>query len=157
MDCILFTLNVVTHYTCAGMDFTDKVRQAKIRLNYNEIRPFQMNIIEQYYNGHDVFATAPTGSGKSLTYEIAPIILGKTVMIVQPLLALIADQMQAFTSKQFSVCTVSDVQSSDIHSMDFIFGTPEAFFENRDILKSSAFRQQIGLIVVDESHCIQKL
>ena len=69
---------------------------------YSELRPNQKNIIEQYMKGNDVLFCAPTGSGKSLIFEVAPFVfqfLEKkdkecTCFVVSPLSALMKSQVQ---------------------------------------------------------------
>ena len=39
---------------------------------YSELRDYQRKTIEAYLSGKDVFVSAPTGAGKSLTFELAP-------------------------------------------------------------------------------------
>ena len=46
------------------------------KLNFTELRPNQRNVIEEYASRKDMgFFCSPTGSGKSLTFEIAPFVL----------------------------------------------------------------------------------
>ena len=57
-----------------------------------ELRPGQAEIIESVLAGRDTLAIMPTGSGKSLTYQLPALVLDGPTLVVSPLLALIEDQ-----------------------------------------------------------------
>ena len=52
----------------------DAIAYGLRKANYKEVREHQRKAIEGYCSGRDVFLSAPTGSGKSLTFEVAPFI-----------------------------------------------------------------------------------
>ena len=83
------------------MTTEDKIKEAGEYFGYKELKPFQSNVVKSVCNGQDVFLMSPTGSGKSLTYEMIPFVferLGKkdtaSVIIVSPLVALIEAQCE---------------------------------------------------------------
>src|SRR5204862_4683862 len=57
-----------------------------------ELRPGQAEIIESVLAGRDTLAVMPTGSGKSLTYQLPALVLDGPTIAISPLLALIQDQ-----------------------------------------------------------------
>ena len=124
------------------------------------------------------FCVASTGSGKSLIYELAPIVIGlednttmkieqlnKVVIIIQPLKALMEENMSRLTQMGLSAIYVGD--NTDKKTMEkilsceynYIFGSPESFTGDgtySKIFLPGKFVDSIVLLVVDESHCIKK-
>ena len=48
------------------------MKDALEAMGYSELRDYQRKTIEAYMSGRDVFVSAPTGAGRSLTFELAP-------------------------------------------------------------------------------------
>src|SRR5438046_3759542 len=60
---------------------------------YSEFRPGQREVIECLLAGRDVLGVFPTGAGKSLTYQLAALMLPGTGIVVSPLIVLMRDQV----------------------------------------------------------------
>ena len=73
------------------------VHEPFAKLGYDRIKPEQTTTIEAFIRSMDVFVTSPTGFGKSLIYAT----------LVSPLLALMQDQAQVFSSKGISSASIS--------------------------------------------------
>ena len=58
----------------SGEKLGEAIAYAKSRLGYGDLREDQCKVIEAYSLGKDVFMCAKTGSGKSLTFEMAPFV-----------------------------------------------------------------------------------
>lgn len=92
------------------------------KLGYNTLRPNQDIVIKQYLQGHDILFCSPTGSGKSLLFEVAPFlhqyIENKvdqcTCLVISPLSALMKSPVQRLISKGIKAVYLKDGDSKDI-------------------------------------------
>jgi len=77
----------------------------------NEFRPCQQEIIDSVLAGQNTLATLPTGSGKSLTFQLPALILPGSTLIISPLLSLIRDQVQKLQQQGISACQIDSTLS----------------------------------------------
>src|SRR5699024_1525250 len=77
-------------------------------------RTGQKEIIEDVLNGKHVFATLPTGSGKSICYQLPSMIINGKVIVVTPLLSLMEDQVKQLKKRGFKrVVAINSFNTSD--------------------------------------------
>ena len=67
--------------------------QLQQHFGFQEFRPGQKALIQSVLDGHDTLGILPTGSGKSLCYQLPTLISNKPSLIVEPLIALMNDQV----------------------------------------------------------------
>ena len=73
----------------------DEDRAALTRIyGYPSFRPGQEEVLRAIFAGEDVLAVMPTGSGKSLCYQLPPVVRQGLTVVVSPLIALMHDQVQ---------------------------------------------------------------
>jgi len=130
---------------------------------YSSFRPGQREVIEAILQEEDVMALLPTGMGKSLCYQLPAYILDKPVLIVSPLLSLMQDQVEEL--KRFGEKRVVALNSFlsltekryVLHYLEqyrFIFTSPEMLLQQQ--VQDKLAQVKLGLIVVDEAHCISQ-
>src|SRR6202008_1542503 len=79
-------------YIPCGSAETDLLASLHRYWGYSAFRPMQERIVGSLLSGHDTCVVMPTGGGKSLCYQLPALALGKTAVVVSPLIALMQDQ-----------------------------------------------------------------
>lgn len=137
--------------------------QLQQHFGFQEFRPGQKALIQSVLDGHDTLGILPTGSGKSLCYQLPTLISNKPSLIVEPLIALMNDQvgrLQAAGEKRVIALSAQmpPVAFTQIlkrlASYHYIFVSPE-ILQRADVLLALK-RLTLGLFVVDEAHCISQ-
>src|SRR5437773_2968980 len=70
----------------------DLLRVLRQNWGYSSFRPLQERVVRSLLGGRDTCVVMPTGGGKSLCYQLPALVLGKTVLVISPLIALMQDQ-----------------------------------------------------------------
>src|SRR5260370_17721825 len=73
----------------------DSAGALKKHFGYDAFRPLQESIISDALAGRDVFALMPTGGGKSLCFQLPPLLRDGLTIVVSPLISLMKDQVDA--------------------------------------------------------------
>ena len=124
---------------------------------FNNFRPYQKDIIQDILNGENVFAILPTGGGKSLLYQFPATFANKITIVVSPLISLMNDQSKHLNSKNIkAVCLNSETTVGVSKYADFkvIYTTPEFIITRIPAFK--LIKDKIGLIAIDEAHCVSQ-
>ena len=135
---------------------------------YNEFRSRQYDAISLLLSGSDVVVLMPTGGGKSLCYQIPPLVRNALCVVVSPLIALMQDQLRELKERNIPCAYLSSAQStaeyrSVIASLQrkicpyrLLYVTPERLQQSEfmTILLSIQQRGQLVAIAIDEAHCI---
>lgn len=138
--------------------------EARERFGIDHFRPGQREALEAIFCGHSVVALMPTGSGKSLCYQLPSIFLPNPVVVVSPLIALMRDQQEKAEDAEIAVekvdSTLTHAESGEAQEAiesgisQLIYVTPERL-ENSKFLDMLAERS-VSLLAVDEAHCISQ-
>lgn len=131
---------------------------------YQHFREGQEQVIHHVVNGHSAAAIFPTGSGKSLCYQLPAVLLPNLTLVVSPLLALMQDQIRFLNNKGIAAAAIDSSLSRD--QVNDIMqkvrgGHIKILMVAVERLKNERFRsfiQQIpiSLLVIDEAHCISE-
>ncbi|MGR3764874.1 RecQ family ATP-dependent DNA helicase [Rossellomorea sp. NS-SX7] len=133
------------------------------RFGYSSFRQGQTEVIQSVLSGRDTLAMLPTGTGKSLCFQMPGYLLEGQVVIVSPLLSLMQDQVEQMKVKgEKNVIAINSFLPfpekkralERIHRYKFIFISPE-MLGNPDILETLQ-TLKVSLFVIDEAHCISQ-
>ncbi|MBI2076584.1 MAG: DNA helicase RecQ [Candidatus Aenigmarchaeota archaeon] len=136
----------------------------KKHFGYSEFNPMQKDIVSDILSGRDVFVLMPTGSGKSLCYQLPAVMKSGITVVISPLIALMKDQVDSLRSNGIGASFInSTLRESEIEEVKI------RLLENRDkILYVAPERLSsldfisflktlpIVLFAIDEAHCISE-
>ncbi|MDA0146811.1 RecQ family ATP-dependent DNA helicase [Vibrio sp. LaRot3] len=131
---------------------------------FEQLRSGQQTVIENVMAGHSSAAIFPTGSGKSLCYQLPATLLPNLTLVISPLLALMKDQLEFLASKGIPAASIDSSQSREDAQRimaEVKNGQIKVLMISVERLKNERFRQfirqvPISLLVVDEAHCISE-
>jgi RecQ family ATP-dependent DNA helicase len=131
---------------------------------FSSFRPNQEAVCRAAIEGRDVLLVMPTGSGKSLCYQLPGIARGGTTLVISPLIALMEDQVAKLKDLCFTVERIhSGRPRTDSHQacLDYLSGKLQFLFIAPERLRVPGFpemlaKRPLSLIAVDEAHCISQ-
>ena len=136
----------------------------RTHFGHSQFRPGQQRIVEAVLGGDDVLAVMPTGSGKSLCYQLPAVMLPGVTIVVSPLISLMKDQVDELNRRgvaagalhsMLDAATKRDVIGAARRgALRLLYVAPERFASN-------AFAELLADIVVarfvvDEAHCVSQ-
>src|SRR3954470_16539811 len=134
------------------------------RFGHKDFQKGQWEPIDAVLGGHDALVVMPTGSGKSLIYQLPALMLEGLTVVVSPLIALMKDQQDKLTAVGVDVLAVhshlSGPATRETHRQiedgegSILYVTPERF-KDRDFFERLLSRK-VSLFVVDEAHCVSQ-
>jgi ATP-dependent DNA helicase RecQ len=125
-------------------------------------RPGQEQVIDAILSGRDTLAIMPTGSGKSLCYQLPGLHLHGMTIVISPLISLMKDQSDKLQALGLEAPQVNSAlrKSETEESLEqvedgaeFVFTTPERLTTDADFVATLASKK-IDHVVVDEAHCV---
>jgi ATP-dependent DNA helicase RecQ len=134
------------------------------RLGYESFRPGQREAVETLLAEGRLLLVAPTGGGKSLTYQLPALLLPGTTLVISPLVALMNDQVLALQARGVEATFLaSTLEGAEVRrrmarlaagAYRIVYAAPErlVFAGFRGLLKELA----VPLVAVDEAHCISE-
>ena len=131
---------------------------------FPEFRVNQEKVCEAVIAGHDVLLVMPTGSGKSLCYQLPAVARGGTALVISPLIALMEDQAAKLAARGFRVACIHsgrDRAASRQACIDYLNGTLQFLYIAPERLRVTGFPEMLAkrkpsLIAIDEAHCISQ-
>ena len=140
---------------------TDLLHRA---FGFASFRPNQEAVCQAAVEGKDVLLVMPTGSGKSLCYQLPAIARGGTTLVISPLIALMEDQVAALKTRGFAVERIHsgrDRAASRQACLDYLAGNLQFLFIAPERLRVAGFPEMLAkrkpsLIAIDEAHCISQ-
>ncbi len=131
---------------------------------FSSFRPNQEAVCQGVIEGRDVLLVMPTGSGKSLCYQLPGIARGGTTLVISPLIALMEDQVAKLKEHG---CAADRIHSGRPRSearsvcLDYLSGKLQFLFIAPERLRVAGFpemlsRRPLSLAAIDEAHCISQ-
>jgi ATP-dependent DNA helicase RecQ len=145
------------------MDLTASLHEL---FGFRGFRPGQREACEAALAGRDVLVVMPTGSGKSLCYQLPGLLRDDLTVVVSPLVALMQDQVEALQARGLgervalvnaqqdprdNAAALERAQAGDLR---LLYVAPERFAAPGFMERLGAAR--VGLFVVDEAHCVSQ-
>lgn len=141
------------------MDLTLLLRE---QFGFAEFRPAQKQVIDKVIAGQNALAVMPTGSGKSLCYQLPALALPGLTLVVSPLIALMKDQVDQLNHLGLPATVINSTVSRDQQRsrleqaiagrIKLLYIAPERF--QNDEFRAGLARATVSLFAVDEAHCI---
>src|SRR5688572_3115493 len=132
------------------------------RFGFDDFRPAQRQIVDLVLAGRNVVAVMPTGSGKSLCYQLPALALPGLTLVVSPLIALMKDQVDQLHQLDLPATVINSTVSRDLQrqrigqaiagKIKLLYIAPERF--QNDEFRSALAHTRVSLFAVDEAHCI---
>jgi ATP-dependent DNA helicase RecQ len=140
----------------------DARRTLRATFGYDDFRPGQEEVVAAILEGRDVFAVMPTGSGKSLLYQLPAAMGVAPVVVVSPLISLMRDQLRALAATRVAAAALHSGQDdcenaaalSGVVSgrVKLLYVAPERLASEGLIGALSVAR--VRLLAIDEAHCV---
>jgi len=131
---------------------------------FEHFREGQEAVIQQLLAGNSALAVFPTGSGKSLCYQLSALHLEGLTIVISPLIALMKDQVEFLREHHVPAARLdSSIALEEVRKIDadlqsghlkLLYVAPERFSNERFVHKLR--RLKIALMVIDEAHCISE-
>jgi ATP-dependent DNA helicase RecQ len=129
---------------------------------YDAFRPGQAEVIDALQRRENVLAVMPTGSGKSICYQIPALMSEGLTLVVSPLISLMVDQVQALQSRGIAAAGIwSGLGARDraetfrrlsADELRILYVSPERFTFEPFVERIRAAR--IAYFIIDEAHCV---
>jgi ATP-dependent DNA helicase RecQ len=131
---------------------------------FEAFRANQEAVCQAAVEGRDLLLVMPTGSGKSLCYQLPSLVRGGAALVISPLIALMEDQAAKLAALKLNVARIhSGLERAVARQacVDYLNGSLQFLFIAPERLRVRGFpemlaRRRLALIAVDEAHCISQ-
>ena len=131
---------------------------------FDDFRPGQEEAVDALLEGRHVLTVMPTGSGKSLCFQVPALVLGGLTIVVSPLVALMQDQVAALRLAGVAAESINSSRHRDDNVMAWkraasgqtrlLYMAPERLMTDR--MLAALAKLPVSLIAIDEAHCISQ-
>src|SRR6185503_8279661 len=140
--------------------------RARLRAHFGhaDFRPGQEEIVAAVLGARDVLAVMPTGSGKSLGYQLPAMMLPGTTLVVSPLISLMKDQVDELNRRGIASASLHSLLSAEARreawsaaragALRLLYVAPERFASDQFLRLLGEL--EVARFVVDEAHCVSE-
>ncbi|MCP4425584.1 MAG: DNA helicase RecQ [Chloroflexi bacterium] len=131
---------------------------------YDEFRPLQPEVVQNVLKKRDSLVIMPTGSGKSLCYQLPAIMFPGLTVVVSPLISLMADQVAQLRELGITAVALNSTLGYDAYNytvnqirsgaVKLLYAAPETLLRPETILLLEQI--QVDCLTIDEAHCISE-
>jgi ATP-dependent DNA helicase RecQ len=142
----------------------DLVSALHRHFGHTTFRAGQEDLVRAVLEGHDVLAVMPTGSGKSLGFQLPALLLPGTTLVVSPLISLMKDQVDELNRRGIRAAALHSMLSSDARrdalgavragEVRLLYVAPERFASDHFVRLLREL--PVARFVVDEAHCVSE-
>ncbi|MFT5697111.1 MAG: ATP-dependent DNA helicase RecQ [Myxococcota bacterium] len=140
------------------------IAEALARFGHASFRPGQREALETIFDAGQLLLVAPTGGGKSLTYQLPALLMGGTTLVVSPLISLMEDQVNALEEtgvRATYLASTLDGPEMSRRIDSLANGEYQIVYVAPERLSSPSFRHLLTkfdcpLVAIDEAHCISE-
>ncbi len=150
--------------TVEGAGHNELLAVLRKHWGYDRFRPMQEEVMRNVLEGRDTLALLPTGGGKSLCFQVPALAMGKLCLVVSPLIALMKDQVERLHSMGITARAIvsgmsyaeieNALESAAVGKLSFLYVSPERL--GSELFLARLPRLPLGLIAVDEAHCLSQ-
>jgi ATP-dependent DNA helicase RecQ len=144
-------------------DLDQRIRDATLRIwGFDRLRPLQEQAVRAGLERRDSLVVLPTGGGRSLCYQLPPVVAGRTDVVVSPLIALMKDQVDGLCQSGYpavalhSGMTLAELDAAEQEvaagNVHLVYVAPERLLTERFL--ALLRRAGVRTFAVDEAHCI---
>jgi ATP-dependent DNA helicase RecQ len=148
-----------------SVSLDDNVRtRLRTHFGHREFRQGQEEIVAAVLGGRDLLAVMPTGSGKSLGYQLPAVMLPGTTLVVSPLISLMKDQVDELSRRGIGSASLHSMLSADNRrevlraaragALRLLYVAPERFASDQFLRLLGEL--DVARFVVDEAHCVSE-
>jgi len=146
---------------------SEHIQRCGAQLGYHQLNAEQLDVIRSFIQGKDCYFCAPTGFGKSVLFQIAPMVydfmdkrIDSAVIVVVPTISLAIDACSKVEKLRPECVSVHLTKASleVAKEATYIFCSLEAILDvdcERRLLKDGKFARKIRAVFVDESHIVK--
>ena len=145
-------------------DLAAAQRTLRTIFGFEAFRPGQAEIVAAILDGRDVLAVMPTGSGKSLCYQLPALIRDGLTVVVSPLIALMRNQVAQLRGYGVAAAALNSANDPDENravldgiargELRLLYVAPERLVKSETLALLK--RAKVALLAVDEAHCISQ-
>lgn len=142
----------------------DKLEILTRYFGYRSFRPGQEHLIDRILEKRDVLGIMPTGSGKSICYQVPALMLSGTCLVISPLISLMQDQVMALKAAGIPAAFLNASLTENQMRLAMTRaaqGVYKIIYVAPERLRTPGFQQlasqlKISMVAVDEAHCVSQ-